>query len=68
MGTIGGSDGISPDPPRCMGAEEPPTVLQGTLVRFRRRLVRHDLDLRLVERTVELAATTKGFRPANETT
>ncbi|HTU76390.1 MAG TPA: IS1182 family transposase [Trebonia sp.] len=44
----------------CMGAEEPP-FSKGTLVGFRKRLVEHDLDRRLVERTVELAAATRGF-------
>ena len=44
----------------CMGAEEPP-FSKGTLVGFRKRLIEHDLDRRLIERTVELAAATKGF-------
>ena len=44
----------------CMGAEEPP-FSQGTLVGFRRRLIEKDLDRRLVERTVELAAATGEF-------
>jgi transposase len=44
----------------CTGAEEPP-FSKGTLVGFRKRLIQHDLDRRLVERTVELAARTKGF-------
>jgi transposase len=44
----------------CMGAEEPP-FSKGALVGFRRRLIDSDLDRRLVERTVELAARTKGF-------
>jgi Transposase DDE domain/Transposase domain (DUF772) len=44
----------------CMGAEEPP-FSKGTLVGFRTRLIEHDLDRRLIERTVELAARTKGF-------
>src|SRR5205085_8972675 len=44
----------------CMGAEEPP-FSKGALVGFRRRLIESDLDRRLVERTVELAARTKGF-------
>src|SRR6266700_3341311 len=44
----------------CMGAEEPP-FSKGTLVGFRRRLIAQDLDRRLIERTVELAARTKGF-------
>jgi transposase len=43
-----------------MGAEEPP-FSKGTLVGFRKRLIEHDLDRRLIERTVELAAATKGF-------
>jgi transposase len=44
----------------CMGAEEPP-FSKGTLVGFRKRLILHDLDRRLVERTVEVAMRTKGF-------
>jgi transposase len=44
----------------CMGAEEPP-FSKGTLVAFRKRLIESDLDRRLVERTVGLAARTKGF-------
>jgi short-subunit dehydrogenase len=44
----------------CMGAEEPP-FSKGTLVAFRKRLIESDLDRRLIERTVELAAQTKGF-------
>jgi hypothetical protein len=44
----------------CMGAEEPP-FSKGTLVGFRGRLIESDLDRRLVERTVEVAARTKGF-------
>ena len=44
----------------CMGAEEPP-FSKGTLVGFRKRLIESDLDRRLVERTVGLAARTKGF-------
>jgi Transposase domain (DUF772) len=39
----------------CMGAEEPP-FSKGTLAGFRKRLIERDLDRRLVERTVELAA------------
>jgi hypothetical protein len=38
----------------CLGAEEPP-FSQGVLVDFRRRLVAHDMDRRLLDRTVELA-------------
>jgi hypothetical protein len=44
----------------CMNAEEPP-FSKGTLVGFRKRLIERDLDRRLVERTVELAAATGGF-------
>ena len=44
----------------CLGAEEPP-FSKGTLVGFRQRLIERDLDRRLVERTVELAARTGGF-------
>jgi len=44
----------------CMSAEEPP-FSKGTLVGFRKRLIEKDLDRRLVERTVELAAATGGF-------
>ena len=42
----------------CMGVEEPP-FSKGTLVGFRKRLIEHDLDRRLIERTVQLAAATK---------
>jgi hypothetical protein len=34
---------------------------QGGLQQFRERLIRHDMDRRLLERTVELAKRTKGF-------
>ena len=44
----------------CLDAEEPP-FSKGTLVGFRKRLIERDLDRRLVERTVELAAATGGF-------
>jgi hypothetical protein len=44
----------------CMNAEEPP-FSKGTLVGFRKRLIEENLDRRLVERTVELAARTGGF-------
>ena len=43
----------------CMDAEEPP-FSKGTLVGFRKRLIEKNLDRRLVERTVELAAATGG--------
>lgn len=35
--------------------QEDPAFSQGTLVEFRRRLIAHDLDQRLLERTVEMA-------------
>src|SRR5713226_2703862 len=44
----------------CMDAGAPP-FSKGTLVGFRKRLISHDLDRVLVDRTVELAAATGGF-------
>jgi transposase len=44
----------------CLDAEAPP-FSKGTLVGFRKRLIERDLDRRLIERTVALAETTKGF-------
>jgi transposase len=44
----------------CMNTEEPP-FSKGTLVGFRGRLIEKNLDRRLIERTVELAARTGGF-------
>jgi len=44
----------------CLGAEEP-VFSQGVLVDFRRRLIEHEMDKRLLERTVELARETGGF-------
>lgn len=44
----------------CMGQEQPP-FSQGSLADFRRRLIEHDMDRRLLERTVELARETGGF-------
>src|SRR5712692_10176375 len=46
----------------CMDAGQPPFA-KGTLVGFRKRLIEQDLDRRLVERSVALAETTKGFGP-----
>ncbi|MDC0740435.1 IS1182 family transposase [Polyangium mundeleinium] len=43
-----------------LGAKKP-AFAQGTLPSFRQRLIRHDMDLRLLERTVELAKKTKAF-------
>jgi Transposase DDE domain/Transposase domain (DUF772) len=44
----------------CLDAEHP-AFAKGTLVGFRARLIEADLDRRLVERTVELAAVTGAF-------
>lgn len=46
----------------CLGAQSP-AFSQGALVNFRKRLIEHDLDRRLLERTVELARITQGFDP-----
>ena len=44
----------------CLGAEHPP-FSQGTLFNFRMRLITHNLDKTLLERTVALAEQTGGF-------
>jgi len=44
----------------CLGAEQPP-FSQSTLVNFRMRLMAHNLDKILLERTVTLAEQTGGF-------
>ena len=44
----------------CLGTEQPP-FSQGTLYNFRRRLIAHNLDKTLLERTVALAEKTGGF-------
>lgn len=44
----------------CLGAEEA-TFSQGVLVDFRRRLIAHAMDRRLLDRTVELARDSKLF-------
>jgi hypothetical protein len=44
----------------CLGSEEP-VFSQGALFEFRERLIAHDMDRRLLERTAELARSTKGF-------
>src|ERR687894_2696897 len=44
----------------CLESERPP-FSKGTLVAFRARLIEHQLDRRLVERTVEVAAQQGGF-------
>lgn len=43
-----------------LGSDEP-AFSQGALVAFRERLIANDMDRRLLERTVELAKTTKAF-------
>ena len=44
----------------CLGAEHPP-FSQGTLCNFRMRLIAHNLDKTLLDRTVALAEKTGGF-------
>ncbi len=44
----------------CLGAAKP-AFSQGALFDFRERLIRTDMDRRLLERTVELARETGGF-------
>src|SRR5713101_2016421 len=44
----------------CLGAEQPP-FSQGTLFNFRMRLIDHNLDKTLLDRTVALAEKTGGF-------
>lgn len=44
----------------CVGAEEP-IFSQGTLFNFRQRLIEHDLDRELFDKTVQLAREVGGF-------
>jgi hypothetical protein len=44
----------------CLG-ERKPAFSQGALFEFRERLIAHDMDRRLLERTAEIAQSTKGF-------
>ncbi len=44
----------------CLECERPP-FSKGTLVAFRARLIEHELDRRLIERTLEVAAQRGGF-------
>jgi transposase len=46
----------------CLDCPQAP-FSKGTLVAFRQRLIAHDLDRRLIERTVELAQQQVGFSP-----
>ncbi len=43
-----------------LGAQKP-AFSQGALFAFRERLIEHDMDRRLLERTAEIARATKGF-------
>jgi hypothetical protein len=43
--------------------EAQPAFAQGTLQQFRERLIRHDMDRRLLERTVQVARARGGFDP-----
>lgn len=45
----------------CSDAAEGPPSPKSTLVAFRKRLVDHEMDRRLVERTVEVAARSRPF-------
>lgn len=44
----------------CLGAEDP-ALSQGGLQQFRERLIAHDVDVKLLERTVEVARQAKSF-------
>jgi len=44
----------------CLGADEAP-FSQGVLVRFRERMIEHDLDRKLLDRTVQLARESDKF-------
>jgi IS5 family transposase len=44
----------------CLGDDTPPCA-QGTLYNFRQRLIAHDLDKLILEKTIQLARETKGF-------
>jgi hypothetical protein len=46
----------------CLDTDEPP-FSKGTLVNFRRLLIEHELDRRLIERTVEAATKSGAFGP-----
>lgn len=44
----------------CLGAKKP-AFSQGALFDFRERFIKHDMDRRFLEKTAELARTSKGF-------
>lgn len=48
----------------CLDESKPPFA-QGTLPEFRRRLIEHDLDRVLLDKTVEIARASGGFGPRN---
>lgn len=48
----------------CLDAEEAP-FSKGTFVNFRTRLIEHQMDRRLLDRTIEIAAASKAFGPRN---
>jgi hypothetical protein len=48
----------------CLGADDAP-FSQGTLQKFRQRLIAYDMDKRLLDRTVELARRLGGFGHRN---
>ncbi len=48
-------------PPFLERTRDEPAFAQGTLADFRERLIRYDMDRRLLERTAEFARTTKAF-------
>jgi len=48
----------------CLEAEESP-FSKGTFVAFRTRLIEHQMDRRLLERTIEIAAASKAFGARN---
>lgn len=48
----------------CLEAEEAP-FSKGTFVAFRTRLIEHQMDRRLLERTIEIAAQSQTFGPRN---
>ena len=47
----------------CLGATDAP-FSQGALVKFRERMIAHDLDRKLLDRTVALAKQTRPLRLA----
>ena len=48
----------------CLDAQAPP-FSKSTLIAFRTRLIEHQMDRRLLERTVEIAAASEAFGPRN---